>query len=82
MSVLFLRKLLARMKETELSNLEESLGKHIEEKFGLSAGNAPLIQSCGEISGKKDLKKAQAAAVIIRELWTRLQETHSLRIVK
>jgi len=73
---------MARMKETEFSSLADSLGKHIVEKFGLSTGNAPLIRSCGEISGKKDLKKAQATAVIIRELRKRLQETHFLRIVK
>jgi hypothetical protein len=73
---------MARMKETDLSGLQGSLGKHVMEKFGLSSGNAYLIQSCCEISGKKELKMAHASAVIIRELWKRLQESHSLRIVK
>ena len=73
---------MARMKETELSNLQHSLGRHILEKFGLSTGNTSLMQSCSEVSGKNNLKKAPASAVIIRELWKRLQESHSLRIVK
>jgi hypothetical protein len=73
---------MAGMKESDLASLQKSLGKHIMEKFGLSSGNASLLQSCDETSGKNDMKKLTASEIIIRELWKRLKETHSLRIVK
>jgi hypothetical protein len=44
--------------------------------------NKALIQSCRSLSGKHDLDENNAALVIIKALWIRLQQTNVLRIVK
>jgi hypothetical protein len=73
---------LAKLSEDDLANLRLSLGIYIRDVFRLDMGNRELLESCREISGDKYLHHSQAPAVIIDELWKRLQKTHKLRVVK
>ena len=44
--------------------------------------NKKLLKDCIKQSGNETLDEAEAATYILKELWNRLQETHSLRVVK
>ncbi|OGQ96428.1 MAG: hypothetical protein A2521_08855 [Deltaproteobacteria bacterium RIFOXYD12_FULL_57_12] len=74
---------IARMKEEELLELSLSLGLHIRDKFGLWSANKQLVSVClrDYPCGEKEMYKDAASAVIIRALWTKLRETHALRLV-
>jgi hypothetical protein len=72
---------LARMGEHDLPVLDSSLGKYISGQFGLRSGNPDLMTSCRLLSKERGLSGDGASAVIIKELWKRLQETHKLRVV-
>ena len=73
---------LAKLSEDVLANLRLSLGIYIRDVFRLDTGNRDLLESCREISKDKYLHHSQAPAVIIKELWKRLCNTHKLRVVK
>ena len=73
---------MARMEEDELSALNLTIGAYIRRRFGLWSGNGELIASCRIVSGNKNLHEDDASAVIIRELWKQLRETHALKPVK
>ncbi|MEJ2723100.1 MAG: putative molybdenum carrier protein [Deltaproteobacteria bacterium] len=73
---------IANLKESESSPLLLSLGISMGKKFGLCSGNTLLLDSCRFLSGDKELHEDDASALIIRELWKRLRETHGLRAVK
>jgi len=74
------------MEENQLSSLHITLGEYIRNQFGLWTGNKGLMESCRFVSKKYDihydLGEGDASALIIRELWRELRETHSLRVVK
>ncbi|UCC95890.1 MAG: putative molybdenum carrier protein [Candidatus Omnitrophota bacterium] len=72
----------ANMEEDELSALNLTIGAYIRRRFGLWSGNQDLLASCRTVSGNKNLHEDDASAVIIRELWKQLRETHGLRSVK
>ena len=73
----------ADLDEDELQVLELTLGKYIRYRLDqLDVGvNKKLMKDCLSKSGES-LDEVDAATVIIRELWNRLQETHRLRVVK
>jgi hypothetical protein len=73
---------LANMLEDELPRLHSTLGDFIMNKFGLLSGNTKLIESCRLKAGGKFRSEEDAAAVIIKALWQKLQQTHKLRVVK
>jgi len=73
---------IANLKESESSSLLLSLGIDIGRKFGLRSFNKRLLDSCRLFSGDKDIREGDASALIARELWKRLRETHGLRAVK
>ncbi|MGD9157886.1 MAG: putative molybdenum carrier protein [Desulfobacteraceae bacterium] len=73
---------ISRLAEADISYPSKNLTHFISKKFGLDTGNEDLLQSCMQISNSNDLDWAGAAAVIIRELWFKLHETHRLRVVK
>jgi len=77
---------IAKMEENQLSSLHITLGEYIRDQFGLWTGNKELMESCRFVSKKYDihydLSEGDASALIIRELWRELRETHSLRVVK
>ena len=72
---------MARMEEHELFKLHPSLGTYIRNHFGLWAKDIELMKSCRFMSKKHDLHEDEALALIIKELWKRLKETHGLRVV-
>jgi hypothetical protein len=73
----------ADLDEDEFWVLELTLGKLIRYKLDhLDVGvNKELMKDCLEKSGES-LNEVDAATVIIKELWNRLQETHRLRVIK
>jgi len=73
---------IANMAESELISLNASLGRYILNKFGLWSGNEKLVESCLTKTDYPLQNEDDAAAVIVKELWRKLRETHKLRIIK
>jgi hypothetical protein len=73
---------IANMAESELISLNTSLGRYILNKFGLWSGNEKLVESCLTKTDYPLHNEDDAAAVIVKELWRKLRETHKLRIIK
>ena len=74
--------MIANIPEENLQNLYHSLEEYMRNEFMLWLENKELMQSCRSLSGKHDLDGYNAALVIIKTLWIRLQQTNVLRIVK
>jgi hypothetical protein len=72
----------ANMEEDELAALNLTIGAYVRRRFGLWSGNQELLASCRTVSGNKNLHEDDASAVIIKELWKQLRETHVLKPVK
>jgi hypothetical protein len=72
---------LAQMSEDDLVYLHFTIGMWVRNNF-VYPRNEKLLESCREVSRDKYLHFAQMHMVIIRELWKRLQETHTMRVVK
>ena len=74
----------ADLDENEFRVVELTLGKLIRYKLDqLDVGvNEVLRDDCISRSGKSTLSDADAAAVVLKEIWKRLKETHRLRVVK
>ena len=73
---------ISRMTEPDIRYPSRNLMQFICKRFGLDSGNEPLLQSCMLIGENNNLDGEGASAVIIRELWLKLHETHRLRRVK
>ncbi len=73
---------IANMDENELIRLNPSLGRYILNKFGLWSGNEKLVKSCSAKANYPLHNEDDAAAVIVKELWRKLKETHKLRVIK
>ena len=73
---------IANMAEDELMNLNAFLGRYILDQFGLWSGNEELVESCLAIADYPLHNEDDAAAVIIKEFWHQLRQTHRLRIIK
>ncbi len=73
---------IANMTFGELPALAGTLGAYVVARFGLAAGNTPLIRSCRWVARRPVQDAEDAAAVIIGELWRQLRRTHPLRRVK
>ncbi len=74
--------MIANIPEENLQNLYHSLEESMRNEFMLWLENKALMQSCRSLSEKHDLDGYNAALVIIKTLWIRLQQTNVLRIVK
>ena len=72
----------ANMQAGELDHLRTGLSEYIKQKFGLYAGNAPLMKSCADFGKRKNPLVDEACSIILRALWKDLQKTHKLRVVK
>ena len=74
----------ADLDENEFHVVELTLGKLIRYKLDqLEVGvNEALRDDCISRSGRSTLNDTDAAAVILKEVWERLKETHRLRVVK
>jgi hypothetical protein len=73
---------IAKMDEEELGLLQATLGRYIWSRYGLWTGNKSLLESCRRMLGSQKATPDEASALIIRELWRSLQETHRLRVIK
>jgi hypothetical protein len=73
---------IANMAEDELIKLNANLGRYILDKFGLWSGNEKLAESCLARANYPLHDEDDAAAVIVKELWQKLRQTHKLRIVR
>ncbi|MBW2485873.1 MAG: putative molybdenum carrier protein [Deltaproteobacteria bacterium] len=73
---------IANMAEDELMHLNTLLGRYILDKFGLWSGNEELVESCSAFADYPLHNEDDAAAIIIKELWHQLRQTHRLRIIK
>ena len=73
----------ADLDEDEFRIVELTLGKYIRHKLDQVdfSVNKELMKDCLAKAGEP-LNEADAATVILRELWNRLRETHKLRAVK
>jgi hypothetical protein len=76
------RATIANMPESELIKLNASLARYILNKFSLWSGNQNLVESCQTKVDYPLHNEDDAAAVIVKELWHKLKETHKLRIIK
>lgn len=72
---------IANMSATELPSLGYSLGRHIQDWFGLNADNHSLLWSCAKEAGKTALTEKEASAIIISCLALELEKTHKLRVL-
>jgi hypothetical protein len=66
------RRKIRNMPESDLVNLNFSLGLFIKDEFKLG-GNDSLIAACRSVSGKDNVDIDDASAIIIKELWKRLR---------
>jgi hypothetical protein len=69
------------MEPSELDELHPTLGAYIKETFGLLSGNHKLTRDCMQTIQTDAMLPDEATAVIIKELWKKLQVTHKLRII-
>lgn len=74
---------MASLSEEELdTSVYLAMAKIIRKEFGLYSGNRELLQSCYSYLGTHYDSFEDPAMVIIKELWKKVQESHSLRLVK
>jgi hypothetical protein len=71
----------ANMGPERLVDLHRAFGGQIELEFRLP-GNDPLLKSCAEHAGLPELSGNQAAYVILKMLWGKLQASNVLKVVK
>jgi len=62
--------------ESELPKLQHSLGKYIQNEFGLDA-NMSLIESCLPLSENGVVNSKEASQIIIKEFWKQLKVVQS-----
>lgn len=72
---------ISAMEPFELDELQPTLGVYIKETFGLLSGNHKLTRECMHTAQSDAMLPDEAAAIIIKELWKKLQVTHKLRII-
>ena len=73
---------IAKMSQDDLAGLHFSLGLGIRNEFGLWAGNQDLLESCASLVEQEIIHPDDASALIIKELWKKLRETYTLRVVR
>jgi hypothetical protein len=73
---------IANMSLDDLVNLHTNLHMYFKNAFGLWSGNTELLASCRSISKEPIYNEDDATVVILGVLWQKLQETHTLRVVK
>ena len=73
---------IANMAEVELSTLHSNLGEYIRNEFDLWHNNKDLLTSCCFFVKRDDVYVDEASSIIIRELWKKLRQTHTLKVVK
>jgi hypothetical protein len=74
----------ANLDENGLVVLQLELGKYLWRHICAQTEivNEKLMADCIKQSGNKTLNELEAASFILKEIWSRLRETHRLRVVK
>jgi hypothetical protein len=72
----------ANITEEDLAILQAVLAKYISDKLNEWTVSRKLYEDCQEKADGELLDEADAATVILRDLWNRLRETHRLRVAK
>jgi hypothetical protein len=73
---------IANMSLDELVNIHSALHIYFKNAFGIWSGNKELLADCRSISEEPIYNEEEATVVILGVLWQKLQETHTLRVVK
>lgn len=73
---------IANMDLDELVNIHSGLDLYFKNAFGLWSGNEELLADCRSISDEPIYNEDEATFFILGVLWEKLQETHTLRVVK
>jgi hypothetical protein len=73
---------IANTEEADLPALYMSLAPRVRRRTGLGAGNGELLESCARAGGRENIQENGASLIIVKEIWKRLRETHSIRPVK
>jgi hypothetical protein len=77
------RIIMSKLSEEELdASVYLALAKSIRREFGLYNGNEYLITSCRSYLGREYDSYEDPAMVIIKELWKKVRQSHSLRLVR
>jgi hypothetical protein len=71
----------ANMGTEKLVDLHKAFGGQIQLEFRLP-GNGPLMKSCARQANLPELSGDQAAYVILKTLWDKLQTSNVLKVVK
>lgn len=71
----------ANMGPEKLVDLHRAFSGQIQIEFRLP-GNDPLMKSCVEYAGLPELSGDQAAYIILKALWAKLQTLNVLKVVK
>ncbi|MCG6912122.1 MAG: putative molybdenum carrier protein [Deltaproteobacteria bacterium] len=71
---------ISTMEPPDLDELHPTLGRYIRENYGLLSGNHELLKSCMRTTQASEIVPDEASAIIIKELWQELQQTHRIRI--
>ena len=72
----------AKLLERQCLELKRLLYYQVCCKFAELNVNAKLMQDCISRSGRNELSEAEAAGIIIEEVYRRLRETHRMRVVE
>jgi len=73
---------IAKMNLDDLVNFHTNLHLYFKNAFGLWSGNTELLESCRAISKEPVQNEDEATEVILGVLWKKLNESHTLRVVK
>ncbi len=71
----------ANMGPEKLVELHRAFGQQIQLEFRLP-GNDPLMHACALYAGLPELSGDQAAYVILKVLWAKLQTSNVLKVLK
>lgn len=75
------RTMVANMTEREVLQLEDTLGRYIDERLNTWSANSAFVTSYVEVTGNV-YRQEDAVAVLLQQLWKKLKATHRLRIVE
>lgn len=73
---------LAKLDEEKVHMLETIMGLYVQKKLDEWVLSQELFGSCRNYAEQESLKTSNAPSIIVRLLWKRLRETHSLRVLK
>ena len=74
--------MIANIPRDNLTELYNSLEENLQNEFRLWLARPELLDACRPKAGREKRDKFDAASVIIKALWRKLQTTNALRIVK